>query len=279
MTLKSQRHPDDIRLADLSAGWCDHALSACEQESYFVLLTRLLRSFPLTGGFASLRGERDELVDDFIEAKTLVKEVRFKHVTALHGMFANFLKDRLKSYDHRNVLREADFHLDGETTSFDHLVSALAESPDVADANADLPYEALLASVFADHGLTTSTVIDAAAEQFQSWPDWARALLTHHFCARGKAMPLGVLSKRFGVASYSYRVAQLGVSFGNLEELDATQFAQTLFGRWITSLLQRPLCAGDGRFMTCAFDMLTLVVQTQVPAARKAAPMAGGPKP
>jgi hypothetical protein len=157
---------------------------------------------------------------------------------ALCAYFRRYLIDRLRSAAHRRHVS-----LDDQP----ELMETLEAVPAPAD---DAIYGALW-----PHGLTEQKVRNAARAFIAGLDASERVLLAGSFGPLHDAM--GALSKvaqDFGIASYHYRAARLGITVK--KGCCAHNFARTRIGRWITHTLDIPIAAENRAALLVVLNLL-----------------------
>lgn len=215
------------REASLRQLWTNRArLSQAEWEELFQHISFGLRNRCRAVELERVGDDRDAYIAQFFLLKVF-EEVSHhssppQHFGALCLYFRNFLKDTVKSAEHR-YLTQFDDPEDGDESFADRVPN----DPDTQDeTNAHL-FEANLNEV----------EVRLAAGEFLASLDVAdQTYLACHSCADDNdAEPLSSLAKRMEIASYHYRALKLGIT-RKKDEFEQG-YEETKIGAWLTQQL------------------------------------------
>ena len=145
------------------------------------------------------------------------------HFGALCDWFRNFLKDILKSSEHKQKISLDDCEEDKDSA-----IGQIKEDPGQRDYT-----DGLLLEV----GLNEAKVRESAAEFLASLEKSDQLYLACHSCAEHEdAEPLSSMAKRMQIASYHHRALKLGITLKKGESEQG--YEKTYIGTWLTQKLK-----------------------------------------
>lgn len=222
-------HPISVeqREASLRRLWSNRShLSQAEWEELFLHISFGLRNMCRAEELDRLGDDRDAYISQFFLLKVF-EEVSHhsaapQHYGALCIYFRNFLKDIVKSAEHRYVTQ-----FDDSDEGDESFANKVPDDPHNRDETEAHLFEANL----------SEASVRQAAEAFLASLDMEdQVYLACHSCAEDSdTEPLSALAKRMEIASYHYRALKLGIT-RKKEEFEEG-YEHTKIGAWVTQKL------------------------------------------